>query len=602
MANIRIKTFDTAVGTGCNVDVLVELWSTGKSQLLKSAVLEGATSNVEDYPQWYNLTPGTTYVLSVTNLSPNDTQANYSLDDDNGTIAGQAIPAGNTNDFSFVCPSSNLIVQGFGIINACTSVGITSSLNATTGRLELKRNGTVVGNIPNTATIDGWTNIFFNNATSTFTVQRTEGNCVSNYRNITFSFAGYTGNVQYSSDETNFTSWGTAITPNFLLQLTPGNNYHLKFRDSSNPTFVVDMQFTVNACSGATAQRPKPAHEFCYVGQTVPISLDQGANLTIFKDSSIVTTVSGVSNPNYSFTPTSTGVYTFQTTYNGSTSDVSIPLTVAALNTSSLVSGKISYMIRQNCVEKDGMKGCRFVVIPSLPSPNLAGYNIQFVPNSSYNNTKIIRESVNSFFIQIETGTTGGINITISNADDSHTNTAWSNSCDHDGCPTCCEDNQRSISVSASGNILTAAWGGTLAAWQKLNWYNTNIPTVENQTTGSYTGTITDASQEVIFQAQPTQYDNGTCYYHGWTRYIYRQHLVSSVTTSYTVNEISRTGTCSVKVGWATENDVTKVANFVVIAAGTKTQQFDNVPTGTVYFFAVDTSTNTVLATKTVTS
>lgn len=165
MANLRIKTFLTAVGTGCHVDVLVELWSANKATLLATKVLEGGASISEDYPYWYNLTAGTTYVISVTNLSTNDTQANFDLND-GGSLVGQAVQEGTTFDFSFVASTNDIHLDGFAIITNCSPVGIVSQINNTTGRIDLLNNGSVIGNIPNLAVIDGWTNTYYSETTN----------------------------------------------------------------------------------------------------------------------------------------------------------------------------------------------------------------------------------------------------------------------------------------------------------------------------------------------------------------------------------------------------------------------------------------------------
>lgn len=703
MPNLRIKTFLTAVGSGCNVDVLVELWSVGKTALLASKVLEDAGGVIEDYPAWYNLVSGTGYVISVTNLSPNDTQAHYDLND-GGSITGAIVQEGVTFDYAFVASGNNIHLDGFAIISNCSPVGITSQVNTTTGRLELLKAGSVVGNIPNTATIDGWSNIYYTTS-AVFSVNRTEGDCISGLKRTFFTFSNYTGVVKYASSEDNFDNWSTAIAPTFQLNLVPGVAHHLKFRDDANPSFVVDVQFTPSACTGSIPATPIPNDEFVYTNAPLIIAKESGAGLVIKRNNTIVSTITGSGATTHSYTPTAAGNYTIVATNANGSSAESITVVVANLNTS-LSSGIIDYMVRQNCVEKNGMKGCRFEFVPAVLGTSLANYNFSYTPDATKTNTKIIREAANKWFIQIENGTTGGINVTISNSNDSHTHNAWSNSCDHSGCPTCCEDNQRSVSVVANGATLNATWSGVLAAWQKLNWYNTNIPQSTNQTVTNYSGAIIDPNQPVIFQAQPTQVDtNGTCYYHGWTRYIYRQHLstsnfcseinklawVSSVLLNKTCNNDNTTNqpvavsfagtrpsglnvefgiglnwaagtwnqalnrfeftfqnvpnsstpvsvayriqgcttqvsgqfttcpvqvvgtkaytvtvtekcTASPKVGWSQTNDVSTVSNFVTLAATQTEIDFLNVPTGTVYFFAVDTVTNATLITKNVTS
>lgn len=177
-----------------------------------------------------------------------------------------------------------------------------------------------------------------------------------------------------------------------------------------------------------------------------------------------------------------------------------------------LIQLQVTYQCRNN--------GLEITVYPyNNCSNNPNDFQIDIV-NSSNNGIIINRTSHNKYVIENNqpNNLTTHTDVTISGFGDSFTYDLWGNTCDHDNCPTECTQPLGSLVLDLwDGTNIQAHYvdNGNLLSWQTIYWNNENTQFLPNSFT--FTGTKTGGSY-VKLQSQPTQYDSGNCYCHGFNQ------------------------------------------------------------------------------------
>jgi hypothetical protein len=142
------------------------------------------------------------------------------------------------------------------------------------------------------------------------------------------------------------------------------------------------------------------------------------------------------------------------------------------------------------------------------------------VTNSSNNGININRVSHNKYVIENNQpfNLTTHTDVTITGFGDTFTYDIWTNTCDHDNCPLACSDTdlgQINVTTWDGTNIVANYVNPNLLPWQTINWYNDNTQVLINSLI--FTGTKIGGNY-VKLQAQPSQYNSGQCYCHGFNQ------------------------------------------------------------------------------------
>lgn len=202
---------------------------------------------------------------------------------------------------------------------------------------------------------------------------------------------------------------------------------------------------------------------------------------------------------------------------------------------SELSSGTIQLKVYQECQTKtiNGItySGVFLKVVPFTPVSDINKFTITWSRDITKSLTAPITQlSTNEWVLEnnvIQEAT--GINVTVSNSNDSFTCNLWSNTCNHDGMPLSCNDNNRDVILDKTfyniGDTLNAT-ANSYSPCGFINWYNTNITGSGNAT---YTGVVNNFP--VILHAQPL-HNNNTCKQcHGWTEVYLRQNSNTPVSS-----------------------------------------------------------------------
>jgi hypothetical protein len=220
------------------------------------------------------------------------------------------------------------------------------------------------------------------------------------------------------------------------------------------------------------------------------------------------------------------------------------------------MANRIQCQVYQECRNN----GVTFVIVPFTPDGDVNSYTYSWF-NSSNNGIVIRTLSNNSFVIennQPNTQTTH-VQVTVSRA--GYTDfiyDAWSSTCDHDGLPTSCSDNNRNVITNSNtyniGDVIIADWAGSFfGCVQSMSWYNQNISaTTQNGT--HFEGIVT--GYPAVLHGQPN-HNNDTCKEcHGWTEKVFTNPSldINITTTTTTINclpnnqfiRYENTGICSV--------------------------------------------------------
>lgn len=197
-----------------------------------------------------------------------------------------------------------------------------------------------------------------------------------------------------------------------------------------------------------------------------------------------------------------------------------------------LSTGTIQVKVYQECqtkiINNISYSGVFFKLVPFTPTTNLNGFVItwsrdntrsltvpitQLTPNEWVVENNVIKEAA-------------GINVTISNQNDSYSLNLWSTTCNHDTMPIDCQDNNRNITLNKEFYTIGETVNATANNYNPcngINWYNTNLPYGNGV---NYSGVI--ANFPAILHAQPAYTE--TCKVcHGWTEVHLRQNNTIAV-------------------------------------------------------------------------
>jgi hypothetical protein len=138
----------------------------------------------------------------------------------------------------------------------------------------------------------------------------------------------------------------------------------------------------------------------------------------------------------------------------------------------------IQLAVYQNCSNNDGVY---FRVETVLPDTNTSSYNIQFVNTGSPSDAPIDVINHNTMVIRNhDSGLNGFFKIIVTRADCKPcTYESYSTTCNHDGDPTDCPDNERNISINGgnrllqNGEVFDISVNGNITC--NAVYYNTNI-------------------------------------------------------------------------------------------------------------------------------
>lgn len=190
--------------------------------------------------------------------------------------------------------------------------------------------------------------------------------------------------------------------------------------------------------------------------------------------------------------------------------------------------GTIQLQAYQECqtktIDNVTYSGVFFKIVPFTPATDLSKFVITWSRDVTKSLTVPITQlSANEWVVENNTiKEAAGINVTISNQNDSYTLNLWSSTCNHDELPTNCIDNNRTVTLDKTfyniGETVNAT-ANEYSPCNGINWYNTNLPIGFGR---NYSGIISNFP--AILHAQPLHNNESCKVCHGWTEVHLRQN------------------------------------------------------------------------------